>query len=232
MSSELNKFWSQTVRGPRERGVYQTLMASLLAKATRTSDPLLKISNIAEAALMSRCRDQLDMPLVETAYTVSFSFLNTDTRREPVQVCWSFETSEANWARFIQPWQKIGLTYYPLETYLGQARCLRRHRPQNPFYNYRDANRDLEAQEKLRDRLGEQIERLPPYRAFFEKTSALSRQSFYALRGEFERWALPRLLEVQASLAEELDPSILREALFSGATKEKEAEEADGNPMA
>jgi len=218
---------SQTVRGPKEGGVYQALMASLLAKATRTNDPLIKVSAICEAAFLSRWKDQLDMELVERAYTVASSFLNTGTGQEPVRLCWSFEMTEANWACFIQPWQRVALTYYPFETPLGRSKCPRRYKHPNHFYNYRDANLDLEAQEKMRSKLNEQIEQLPPYRAFFEKTSALSRQSFYALRGEFEKWALPRLLEVQATLAEEMDPQVLKEAM--GFTATREVEEANGS---
>lgn len=64
---------------------------------------------------------------------------------------------------------------------------------------------------------------MPLHQRFFQQTAALSKLSFFSLKGEFGRWALHQLLEAQATIAEEIDPRVWREAL--GLTRREEEEE-------
>ncbi len=217
MSGGLEKFAQSSLRRHR-KGIYEQLLAGLLAKSNRTSDPLVKISAICEAAYLSKKKDKLDLGLVEAAQTIASSFLNTEVyREEPVKVAWSFPQTEENWKRFIQPWQALCIRYFPFNTDYG-----RRHYPvRKTCYNDIDEyNELLDKKEKRLEDAERKIEALNPYDRFFEKTGALTRNSFYALKAEFSQWALPRLLEVQAAIAEEVDPQVYQ--LVLGSTFDKE----------
>lgn len=217
------EFQSQALRRPR-RGLYQQLIAGLLAKANSLSDSLRKIYTLCEAATLSRQKGKLDMDFVEAAYTVVTSFMNTEIGKEMVRVAWNFSLTKKNWNTYIRPWQKIGLRYYPGETLL----CHKKY-PLKTRYRYQmsidQANVYLEEQEKKWQQVHEEILKMPPHETFYQKTGALSRQSFFQLRGEFEKWALINLAEVQDKIAQEIDPNVYTQMLQLMRKKEEEQRE-------
>lgn len=224
--SELDKFTATSIRGPK-RGIYEQLLCGLLLKASNTNDPLIKISAICEAAYMSRKKDKLDMNLIEVASLVCTSFMNTETTKktDAVKITWAFSTTEENWKRFIEPWQKISKSFYPFETDLRNKLYPLQFRYDR--YNYDDANKFAEWREEVNKNISEKIHEMELYKAFFEITTALAKNSFLALQGEFSRWALPKLLEVQAAIAEEVDPEVYAQ-VFAATKEESESEGSMG----
>lgn len=233
---DFKDFVSTALRKPR-KGIRQQLMAQLLIKANITSEPLLKIQAICEVSYMSeKHKDKIDFALVECASLVSISLSNTlehhSKQADPkymVRVTWTFEETEDNWKKYIEPWQKIDLGFYALETayrhhyHPWRETVYQRDRPQEEEW--------IEYTEELRKEVAEKIRKMPKHRAFFERTGALSLQSFYALRGEFENWAIAKLRPIQASVAEEIDPEIYKDViqlLMKQGRKEEEAAENEG----
>lgn len=233
---EYKDFISTALRKPR-KGIRQQLMAQLLIKANITSDALLKVQSICEVSYMSeKHKDKIDMNLVECASLVSTSLSNTlehhFKQTEPkhmIRVTWAFEETEENWKKYIEPWQKINLGYYALET----AYRYHNHPWRETVYGRDRAQEEswIIYVEELRKEVAAKIEKMPKHRAFFERTGALSLQSFYALRGEFENWATAKLRPIQALVAEEIDPEIYKDVvqlLMKQGRKEEEEAEHEG----
>lgn len=215
---EYKDFISTALRKPR-KGIRQQLMAQLLIKANITSDALLKVQSICEVSYMSeKHKDQIDFALVECASRVSISLSNTlehhlkqTDPKYMVRVTWTFEETEANWKTYVEPWQKINLRYYALETDYKKH-----HHPWRETVYPRDGQQQeewIEYTEELRKEIAQTIRKMPKHRAFFEQTGALGLQSFYALRGEFEHWAIAQLRPIQALVAEEVDPEVYKDVV-------------------
>jgi len=218
--SDLEKFASTSMRGPK-RGIYEQLLASLLIKGVRSNDPLIKISCICEVAFMSKKKDKLDMNLVDVFYTVCQSLQNTEiakssqSNREYVNVSWSFPKTEENWKQYIEPWQKTGqIRYYTLFTSWRRNKYpfQDRRADVSPFRQTEHYNEVSEYYEKLANVIAAEIRDLPPHQSFFETASALDVHSYRILQGEFTGWALRQLLEIQATLAEEISPQVWKDA--------------------
>jgi len=228
------KFIEKTVRGPK-KGIYEQLLAGLLIKAQNSRDPLVKIHAICEAAFLSTQKEQLDMNLVDAAFTVCTSLMNTELNMkdnkadvQKVDVPWSFPTNEENWKKYIEPWQRITLEYYPLLTSLRHRKYpLKRRWKVSSLYvedEVKEANEQIEFNEELCNAIYKEIEEMSPSKAFFEFTSALTRNSFFALKAEFEKWSLINLMGVAATIAEEINPKVWKETL-QFASKETEGVE-------
>lgn len=224
----LGDFVSVSMRGPK-RGIYEQLLAQLLIKSNRTNYDLIKIISLCEAALMSRQKDKLDMNHVGVCYAVSRSFLNTKpdpNMKDVVRVAWSFPKIEENWEKYIDPWHRATVPYYPLET---------RHRKKNYPHKWRysnytspwearvKANEYLDYKDGLTKKVYEEMGELPIYDQFFQTTGALSTEGYQILEGEFAGWALRQLSEIKAQIAQEISPQVWREAL--GVFGEKREEE-------
>ena len=216
MSKELEAFTSSSLRG-KKRGIYEQLLASLLAKVVKTDDPLTKIQAICEAAYTCRIKDKLNMKLVDVCYDVCVSFRNSKKQRRQgasyVSVSWSFENIEENYEQYIKPWYKQSGVYIPWFTPLAKSLY-----PEETEYH-----------PKYGRVIHEEIQKLPSHELFFLKTTALVPQSFYALQGGFTNWSLKQLLDIQAILSDEIDPKVWSEAL--GQSRELEEKTSDGDTM-
>lgn len=223
--SDLEKFATASLRGPK-RGIYQQLLAGLLVKTNSTNDPLIKISSICQASHMLKQKGKLDMNLIEAVDAVCRSFINTEINKSNiVKVSWSFLENEENWKKYISPWQKIQLSYFPFATPLRRQKHPIRRRWGN--YNWRDLNDREECIEEVTKEIHKLVDMAPPHKRFFQETAALSKHSFFALKGEFERWALSSLGEVQTIIANEIDPRIYKEVLWLAMGKELQKEESE-----
>ena len=224
----LGKFASSALRGPR-RGIYQNLLADLLYQAVKTSDPLTKIVKICEAAKMSTQKEQLDAELIDVCFTVSLGFINTDIKtKQYVRIIWGFPKTEENFNKYILPWHKMDLRYYPTETFYSNDKYPKRYVDTGASINYR--NKYLEEQEAITKKVGEELSNLPKHQGIFEASSALYHSSFLAMRNEFCRWALMQLLPIQAIISEEIDPNIWAETREQNRQVEREGEQ-DTNTM-
>ena len=74
-------------------------------------------------------------------------------------------------------------------------------------------NRVAEFNEKLGDKILEEISKLPKDVRFYQICSALTHTSFKQLTDEFWLWAITQLLETQATLSDEIDPKIFSELI-------------------
>ena len=202
------------MRGSR-RGIYQQLLASLLVKAVKSNEPLEKIQALCEAAYMSKIKDGLDMKLIDVCYEVCESFRNHQKQRREgisyISVSWSFQAIEENYERFIKPWNKQSLRYISWFTPLAYTL----------YSNETDYHSGYGCV------IHQEIQKLPPNEAFFQKTTALVSRSFYALRGEFTNWTLKQLLEIQTILSEEIDPKVWSEALGQKTEAEEKGSDED-----
>jgi len=216
MSKNLEAFTSSSLRG-QKRGIYQQLLASLLVKAVKTDDSLIKIQALCEAAYTCRIQDKLDMNLIDICYEVCQSFRNSKTIRlhgyNVAYVSWSFVVDEEeNYEHYIKPWRKGKLTYRPILTEFAR-KCF------SGQYDISSENN------KFAD---ERLHTLPCHVQFYFMTTALDPSSFRKLQGEFTTWALKQLLQTQAILSDEIDPKVWREVLGQQEPGEKAS---DGNPL-
>ena len=148
---------------------------------------------------------------------VCVSFRNSKKQRRQgvsyVGISWSFENTEENYERYIKPWYKQSGVYIPWFTPLARS-----------LYS-----NETEYHPEYGRVIHEEIQKLPSYKRFFQKATALFSQPFYALQGGFTSWALKQLLEIQAILSDEIDPKVWSEAL--GQSREPEEKTSDGDTM-
>ncbi len=216
MSNEeksLVDFESKALRGPKS-GAYQQLLSQTLIKAKLAKEPIQKIATICEAAMMSRNKDELDMGLIDSVYAVCTSFNKTELNNNQghAEIAWTFPSSEENYKRLIEPWQKIGLSWCPLSTDFCHD-----HYPSKPsfdMYTFQaDQERNYDAWQEIQKKVVEEINKQPTHKQFYQHTSAVSRGSYFSLVGEFQIWALRKLLEVQTILMDEVDPKVYQDTL-------------------
>lgn len=222
---EFEGFVSTALRGPK-MGIYQNLLAGLLIRASTTLDPLKKIQNLTEAAELCKKKDNIDMEFVEVASTVCRSLMNTEVPSKPkgfVHLTWAFPQTEANWKKYIAPWHVVNLTFIPLRTAYSLKYPLV-HRKYGPLFPS-DAKELRDYLDGKHNEITEAINKMCECEAFFQETSALTKASFFTLKGEFSRWALTKLLPIQAQIADLVDPRIFNQVagLIMG-RKEEELE--------
>jgi len=234
--NQLDRFATSSMRGPK-RGIYQQLLAQLLIKANRSDDPLIKISCICEAALMSRKKKNLDMKLVQGCYLVAQSFKSTEIRTisrsflhhkqmiDVVRMAWVFPETEENYNDFIASWHGVGLSYYPYHTPLRHKKYPISDRLGGTIFGNLEwqeyYNKTAVFIEGLVDKVEKDLDELPEWQRFYEIASALGKRIFYVLQGEFTSWALLKLLKTQATLSDEIDPKIWSETLSAVSKDER-----------
>jgi len=211
------------------------LLADLLYQAIKTNDPLVKVIKICEAAYTSTQKDKLNIGLIDAAYTVANSltaskpeklYAESGVEVEAVRITWAFEQNEENWIRYIQPWQKIGLHYFPLAT----VYCRRTYPGKPSRYGMSNYEHAVEWGE-VKEKVNKDINEMPAWKQFFEYCTALAINSFYSLKTEFSRWVLIQLLEIQATIAEEIDPLVWKELQTFSPRAENKEDEQDGDQM-
>lgn len=119
---ELGQIASQALRGPKF-GVFEQLICQHLVQATVTSDSLLKIHFITDAALMLDAEKvkslKIDAKKLEIVKAVCEALRKRSIQdREGISlfsVRFGFEITEENFTKFIDPFwgEKKGLTHYP-----------------------------------------------------------------------------------------------------------------------
>jgi len=223
---EFEGFVSSALRGPK-MGIYQNLLAGLIIRASTTPNSLKKIQNICEAAFLCKKKDKLDMDLVEVASTTCASLLNTEIpqkKGEGVEIAWAFSRTEENWKKYIKPWQKTRLGYHTFQTSCCYNKYPRINRLLHGTYVGRAYDEAADMAEEVQDKVRDAIDKMPPHKAFFNKTGALAKNSFFKLKGEFGRWALTKLLPIEVTIADQIDPRVYGEvaALMMGRKEEEE----------
>ena len=229
MSKDLEKFTSSSLRGMK-KGIYEQLQCSLLIKSIQTDKPLTKTSSICEAALFSKNKDSLDLETVNICNDVCRSFLNTFSTRtreyEYVKVAWIFSMSEESYNKYITPWHRIALNYYPLKTGYRHAKypIIDRLEDVSPFRQTEHYNKMAEYNDLIQAKIEEDLKKFSEDFRFFVITSALTFHSYNILKGEFTNWALTQLSETRRKLSEEISPQVWKD--FTEQTKqEKEVTE-------
>jgi hypothetical protein len=226
-------FVSTAMRKPF-KGIREQMVAQSLIKSNMANDHMVKIQSLCEAAYYSKQKEKLDMALVEATAVVCSSFINTmehhsKQRSDLIPVTWTFERTEENWKKYVEPWQRIELGYYALDTDYR-----RHHHPwvqsAYPRSSHDEEQEWLDYKEDLRKEVAAKIRKMEPHRSFYEKTSALALESFYALRGEFEQWAMMQLRPIGAVVAEEVTPETYKDvltALMQKGQREGEQQESE-----
>lgn len=237
-NKKLSTFVSEALRKPRH-GIYQQLLAQLLISANNAIEPWKKIQKICDAAYLTKtheaeepdkkeAKSKIDFNLVDNIATINTSFIQTIVRRDScIRVAWNFLDTKENWKRYIEPWQHVNLNFIVLRTSYA-------HEHTTYDFSWKATNKPLNEREQdeynLEKEMLEQIRDLPLEEKFFVVTSALSENSFQALKGEFYVYALKILLPIQAIISEEIDPLIWKELLSLMQRQKGEKEASEGMP--
>jgi len=211
MSEEENlaDFASRALRGPRKR-VYQQLLSQKLIRANMNKDPLQKIKFICEAAFMSRNKENVDIETVELSHAVCISLMRTSLNSEEnfTHIPWAFPETEENYERFIRPWFSVTIRFYPLKTLYCHD-----HFPSQPIFGYPNHEKIHNAWKEVKQKILTNMGQMSPSEAFFVQTSAIGKNSFRKLKGEFEKWAMKPLYEIVNVIVDEIDPKVYHETL-------------------
>ena len=217
----LADFSSKALRGPKT-GAYQQLLSQKLIKSIQTKDPLQKIVLTCEAAYLCKNKDKLEMDKIEAVFKISNSLINTEVKPDSsIRVAWSFPKTEENYNRFFKPWQLIELRFNPHDTIYRVDNY-----PEKPSFHHQseyDAERTWELWDEVNKEILKHMDDMSDSETFFIKCSAIGRSSFFSLRGEFESWALPIMLNALSSITEEIDPEVYKDMLSQ--MKDNEPEE-------
>jgi len=137
--------------------------------------------------------------------------------------------SEESYNKYIVPWHKITLNYYPLKTGYRHAKypVIDRIEDVSPFTQTEHYNRMAEYNDLLQAQIAEDLKKYSKGFRFFVITSALTLHSYNIMQGEFTNWALTGLSETRTKLAEEISPQVWKD--FTGQEK-KETEEDEQEP--
>jgi hypothetical protein len=215
MSKDLEKFTSTSLRG-QKRGIYEHSQGSLIMKGIQAEDKLTKIFTICEGALLSENKYKLDLEKVGVCSDVCLSFQNTTITRinktEYVNVAWNFRPSKETFHKYIQPWHRISLRYYPLQTAYRQMKYpeTRKMIQISPWDQLDNYNKRVEYEEQLIEKIEEDLMERPKNFRFFVQTTALAIHSYSTLQGEFTSWALKELSDIRRQLTKEISPRAQR----------------------
>jgi hypothetical protein len=211
MSKDLEKFTSTSLRG-QKRGIYEHSQGSLIMKGIQTEDKLTKIFTICEGALLSENKDKLDLEKVAICNDVCVSLQNTIPSRiektEYVKVAWIFPSSDENYIKYVKPWHRVSLHYYPLLTTYRQTKYpqSRKRVYVSAFDELEHYNKYVEFQDELIRKIESDLAGYSEGFRFFTKTTALDLDSFNILKGEFSSWALKELSDSRRKLTKEISP--------------------------
>jgi len=228
--TEFDKFASIAMRGPRKTA-YENNLSVLVVKANQTSDRLQKVLVTCEAAFFTIKKEKIDMDLVERCNLVASSFVNvhksTHQKTDMVFIPWAFDQTEQNWKTLIEPWQKIALRFFVLQTDFGQKNY--RFNYGTPVWGSDELNARLAEERRTREEAFAEFCKLPKYESFYQRTGALFEGSFYALTAEFENWALAELLPVLSEITRQINASTYSEVFktMTGQTAAEEKQEVE-----
>ncbi|MFH1327662.1 MAG: hypothetical protein ABIH76_02230 [Candidatus Bathyarchaeota archaeon] len=230
--SDLEKFTSSSMRG-QKKGIYEHSQCKLIIKAIDSNDPLVKIYAICEAAQLSEKKDKLDLDTIKICNDVCVSLQNTFPTKtksgEYYNIAWMFPPSEETYDKYIMPWHKTSLEFYPLKTnYRNRKYPLSRKRVNvSPYAQIDYHNEFVEFEDRLQKKIDEDLSKLTDAFCFFTTTSALSDRSYNILKGEYATWALAELSDIRRELTKEISPNVWKE--FNKPTETEQGQEDHGD---
>jgi len=195
---DFNKFVSSAIRAPRA-GAYEHLLSQFLASAVVVTDPLKRVKIVCEAALMipeSQRNLDISYEKIEVLNIVANALLNKTTMKLPdgsayVSIPWGFKLVEENFQKFVKPWDKHNLTYYPV-LLKKQAEIEWDYRGiptvKKIFYD-------------------------PYWRWFFEASGCLTVAGYNNLKNSFAAWAIPQVQLYLAELTRVVSPGLYGQIL-------------------
>jgi hypothetical protein len=143
---------------------------------------------ILEAAYMTPAKkSELNMEEIDTFYSICLSFLNTVTKSDFIAVPWTFEQTQENYSKYVEPWmRKVPLCFFSANEMSKQNK-----------------RRQLE-------------EAKTEAKKFFLYTGELnlSLSSFQILKGLFLRWSLPQAMGIFEKLSKLVDPELYQSVLL------------------
>ncbi len=116
-NDSLEKF-SKAALSYSRMGCKEQIISSLLIRANLAGDGIKKVKLICEAAMLTEDKEKkIDQDMILDLYTVASS-LETFIKNKNggITISWSFPQTEENYVKFLEPWHKIKLSYYPLFT--------------------------------------------------------------------------------------------------------------------
>jgi hypothetical protein len=135
--------------------------------------------------------------------------------------------TQENYEKYIKPWHKGSLRYYPLLTNYRRAKYPASGKlVQVSYWEQIERHNELvEYQEQLIKKIENDLKELPKDFQIFTETSALTVRSFNILQGEFVSWALKALSNTRRALTKEISPKTWRD--LTGQKEEEEKEDAE-----
>jgi len=194
------EFISSVIRAPRQ-GAYEQFLCQLLAQSVICTDPLKRVKIVSEAAwtIKETERDKLeiDYERVGVLNAVANALLNPSGQNcdfwEVVSVPWGFDPTEENYKKFIAPWQRGTVNYFP-------ALLSRKH----VVLRYGFSGNMPQVVRIITE---------PFWEWFFEASNCLSAQGFSTLRNSFIAWASPQAQLTLAELTNAVDPNTYRDTI-------------------
>jgi hypothetical protein len=196
------QFMFSAMRAPRQ-GIYEHLLSQLMAQAVICTDPLKRIKVTCETCLVIKEADQkelsIDYERVEVLNVVANALLNLTVRKIPdcqidtVSIPWGFSETEENFKKFVEPWFKCQIFYWPV---FLNTHCKWHKRHSFPY-----------------DIVIDEIIRNPFWSWFFDATSCLSPEGYATLRNNFAAWAIPQSQRFLSELTEIVSPTLYAEIL-------------------
>jgi len=249
---DMGEFVQRMTRAPM-KGTRETLLAQHLAAAV-TAPPLRKIRLILEAVRMltpeERRQYEIDDELVDVVYTVAMALTSATKRDVPYQaapfywdkyevyeVNWGFLMTRENFLKYILPWWKGDIFYWPEEAeeqtihavwslrckYCGEVLEVSGREPQDgeiekvveavnhkcPKCGARLNVDGIEVKESLDSNLFE----LPLHTYFSVVSHSLCESGLRSLQTAFVKWAMPIAMTFLDKLTQVVDPSLYYDML-------------------
>jgi len=206
--SGLEKF-SKAALNFYKMGCREQIVSSLLIRANLSGDGLKKVKLICESAMLTEDKEgKINQQEIQDLYAVASSLDSFQKDKTGAfSISWSFPNTEENFNKFIKPWHKTFLGYYPLKLSLA-----RKYLHLIDPYGGGGLN-------EVYSKVSSEMKTLSTFKGFFDITQgALNESGYYTLKAEFSQYALLKLMEVQKIIAKTISPNIYSEA-FSGLMK-------------
>jgi len=177
---EFESFTSEALRFSK-KGSWELLLAQHLG-ASVMAEPISKVRLILEGSYMTPAKkSELNMEKIDTLYSICLSFLNTVTKSDFIAVPWTFEQTQENYSKYVEPWMRKVPICFSSATEMSK---------QNKRKQLEQAESDAEK--------------------FFLYTGELNLHlsSFQILKGLFLRWSLPQAMTIFETLSKLVDPEL------------------------
>jgi len=195
------EFISSVIRAPRQ-GAYEQFLCQLLAQSVICTDPLKRVKIVCEAAWTIKEPERKDLAIdydrVGVLNAVANALLNPSSQKcdlsEVVSVPWGFDPTEDNFKKYIDPWLRGTVNYFPV--FLSRKHVLLR-KPAI-YGGWPEVVKIITE---------------PFWEWFFEASNCLLVHGFSTLRNSFIAWASPQAQLTLAELTNAVDPNTYRDVL-------------------